>query len=109
MPLGRQNIDLEDSLRRMMQGGLPTRASLRPAWITRPPQQPIITDLTGQDLWALARDGYEPCGFLFDFCRYHVWHVMKGGNWSRGGELDAATNAVEKARHLVASRVIAQA
>ncbi|HEX7602554.1 MAG TPA: heavy metal-binding domain-containing protein [Polyangiaceae bacterium] len=231
MPLGRQNIDLEDSLRRLMQGGLPTRASLRLAeeagphrklftsdlsvneflltsevgaqpisqvmgssiyhigkiadykgatgevtsisdahrqarllalsrifleaqavgadavigvrlaermitmgahgkggddgdevieftvvgtavrapWITHPKLQPIITDLTGQDLWALARDGYEPCGFLFDFCRYHVWHVMKSGGWTRGGELDSATSAVEKARHLVADRVIAQA
>src|SRR2546423_13410247 len=51
--------------------------AVRAPWITHEPNVPIITDLSGQDLWALHTDGYEPCGFLFEFCRYHVWHVTK--------------------------------
>jgi len=45
-------------------------------WITHPPGKPILTDLNGQELWALHEDGFEPCGIVFDFCRYHVWHVL---------------------------------
>src|SRR5262249_17858551 len=47
--------------------------AVKAPWITHAPGQPIVTDLSGQDLWALHVDGYEPCGFLFEFCRYHVW------------------------------------
>ena len=32
-----------------------------------PAGQPIVTDLSGQDLWARCQDGWEPCGFFFDF------------------------------------------
>src|SRR5207302_245134 len=52
--------------------------AVRASWITHPADRPIVTDLSGQDLWALAQDGFEPCGFLFEFCRYHVWHVTPG-------------------------------
>ncbi len=78
-------------------------------WLHRPHGDPVLTDLSGQDLWALARDGWAPCGMVFDFCRYHVWHVMKEGLWSAGGEVKSATQGVEAARDLVASRVTAQA
>ncbi len=83
--------------------------AIKGAWITHPPGQPIITDLTGQDFWALAREGWEPCGFLFDFCRYHVWHVMSDSSWSSGGEVRAASQGVENARALVSRRLEAQA
>ena len=43
--------------------------AVKAPWITHEQGRPIITDLSGQDLWALAQDGYEPCGFLFEFCR----------------------------------------
>lgn len=76
-------------------------------WITHPPGQPIITDLSGQDLWALWLDGFEPCCFLFEFCRYHVWHVTKGSSW--GGELNLASNAVEQARNIAANKMLQQA
>jgi hypothetical protein len=82
--------------------------AVRAPWITHPPNQPILTDLSGQDLWALAQDGFEPCGFLFEFCRYHVWHVTKGvgpGNI----ELRQASDAVEKARQIAANKLLAQA
>src|SRR5207248_6672018 len=82
--------------------------AVRAPWITHPPGQPIITDLSGQELWALAQDGFEPCGFLFEFCRYHVWHVTKGVQYGLG-ELNMASNAVEQARSIAANKLLAQA
>jgi hypothetical protein len=73
------------------------------------PGAPVVTDLTGQELWALAKDGYAPTGIVFDFCRYHVWHVMKPGFWTAGGEVNSATQAVQTARNLVERRVLEQA
>jgi len=70
--------------------------AVRAPWITHVPGSPVVTDLSGQDLWALAQDGFEPCGFLFEFCRYHVWHVMKNGI-SSSGEVTAA-QAIELAK-----------
>jgi uncharacterized protein YbjQ (UPF0145 family) len=96
--------------------------AVKAPWITHAPGQPIITDLSGQDLWALAQDGFEPCGFLFEFCRYHVWHVTKafqqgfgggpqgvGGGQLGTGELVEASQAVERARAIAANSLIAQA
>jgi uncharacterized protein YbjQ (UPF0145 family) len=82
--------------------------AVRAPWITHPPNTPIVTDLNGQDLWALQQDGFEPCGFLFEFCRYHVWHVMKNG-FSAGGEVTSAQEAIETARHIVVNKLIQQA
>jgi uncharacterized protein YbjQ (UPF0145 family) len=82
--------------------------AVRAPWITHAPDNPIITDLSGQDLWALAQDGYEPCGFLFEFCRYHVWHVTSGFQ-SNTGELPQASDAVAKARAIAAESLTRQA
>ncbi len=82
--------------------------AVRAPWITHQRGQPIITDLSGQELWALAQDGFEPCGFLFEFCRYHVWHVTSGvGNGTV--ELTQASNAVEQARQIASQRLLQQA
>jgi hypothetical protein len=82
----------------------------RAPWLPRSSSSPVLTDLSGQDLWALARDGWAPCGVVFDFCRYHVFHVMRGQELNQwGGEITAATHGVEAARDLVARRVIDQA
>jgi uncharacterized protein YbjQ (UPF0145 family) len=81
--------------------------AVKAPWITKPQGQPIVTDLSGQDLWALSQDGFEPCCFLYEFCRYHVWHVAK--NFSRGGELTAANDAIQTARNIVANKVLKQA
>ncbi|MGH7439752.1 MAG: heavy metal-binding domain-containing protein, partial [Polyangiaceae bacterium] len=50
--------------------------AVKAPWIAHPPGKPVLTDLSGQDLWALHQDGFQPCGFVFEFCRYHVWHVL---------------------------------
>lgn len=68
---------------------------------------PVLTDLSGQDFWALVREGWGPCGIVFDFCRWHVWHVLK--QWSMGGEVTLATQAIEFARKRVESSVQRQA
>ena len=81
--------------------------AIRAPWITHPPGQPIITDLSGQELWALAQDGYEPCCFLFDFCRYHVWHVTQASVGH--GEILAATAAIDQARAIASKRIHRQA
>ncbi len=82
--------------------------AVRAPWITHPPGSPIVTDLSGQELWALAQDGFEPCGFLFEFCRYHVWHVTKN---LAGGvrEVPSASDAIDQARAIASTRLLAQA
>jgi uncharacterized protein YbjQ (UPF0145 family) len=82
--------------------------AVRAPWITHAQGSPVITDLSGQDLWALAQDGFEPCGFLFEFCRYHVWHVMKNG-LAASGEVSAAQDAIDTARNIVVAKLIKQA
>jgi uncharacterized protein YbjQ (UPF0145 family) len=81
--------------------------AIRAPFLTHPKGEPIVTDLTGQDLWALVQDGWEPCGFFFDFCKFHGWHVTSGP--SGGGEVTSANAVVETARKLVMDRVVAQA
>jgi uncharacterized protein YbjQ (UPF0145 family) len=81
--------------------------AIRAPWITHPPGSPVITDLSGQELWALAQDGFEPTGFLFEFCRYHVWHVA--GTDTGTVEISGASEAVNEARALAAGRLIEQA
>ncbi len=81
--------------------------AVRAPWITHPPGQPIITDLSGQDLWALAQDGYEPTCFLFEFCRYHVWHVTADS--TRSGEVMSATSAIDEARTIASTKLQRQA
>jgi uncharacterized protein YbjQ (UPF0145 family) len=68
--------------------------------------RPILSDLSGQDFWALLREGWAPCGIVFDFCRWHVWHVLQG--W-RSGEVTEATAAIRYAREVVERRVAEQA
>jgi len=81
--------------------------AVRAPWITHDPGMPVITDLSGQDLWALAQDGFEPCGFLFEFCRYHGWHVTSGSGGF--GELDDAKTVVDAARQIATTRMVEQA
>jgi uncharacterized protein YbjQ (UPF0145 family) len=81
--------------------------AVRAPFLVHPPGQPIVTDLSGQDLWALVMEGWEPCCFLFEFCRYHGWHVTSGnGQYT---ELTQAKACVESARDTAAKRIGEQA
>ncbi|HXK19649.1 MAG TPA: heavy metal-binding domain-containing protein [Polyangiaceae bacterium] len=81
--------------------------AIKAPFLTHPPGHPIITDLSGQDLWALLQEGWEPCAFLFDYCKFHGWHVTSGN--SGQGEVTAANDVVETARQLVMQRLTEQA
>lgn len=71
---------------------------------------PIMSDLNGQDLWALASAGYQPVGLVYDYCHYHVWHVLGDeSSWSSAGEVKQASGAIDTARKLVEDRVTKQA
>jgi uncharacterized protein YbjQ (UPF0145 family) len=83
--------------------------AVKAPFLTHKSGDPIVTDLSGQDLWALSQDGWEPCGFLFDFCKYHGWHVTKGPGTGGGGEVQSANNVVETARDIVLKRITEQA
>jgi uncharacterized protein YbjQ (UPF0145 family) len=81
--------------------------AIKAPFLTHPPGQPIVTDLSGQDLWALVQEGWEPCAFLFDFCKFHGWHVTNGSGGV--GEVTSANQVVEQARKIVIDRLTAQA
>jgi uncharacterized protein YbjQ (UPF0145 family) len=81
--------------------------AVRAPWITHAPGQPVVTDLSGQDLWALQEEGFEACGFLFEFCRYHVWHVLK--QFSGGGEIQPAQHGMTTAQGIVENKLKQQA
>jgi len=81
--------------------------AVRAPYLVHAPGQPIVTDLSGQDLWALAQEGWEPCAFLFEFCRYHGWHVTSGSGGF--GELDDAKTVVDAARQIATTRMVEQA
>jgi uncharacterized protein YbjQ (UPF0145 family) len=81
--------------------------AIKAPFLTHRPGEPIITDLSGQDLWALIEEGWEPCAFLFDFCKYHGWHVTSGAGGA--GEVTAANEVVETARQIVMQRLTQQA
>ncbi len=82
--------------------------AVRAPWIDHPPNSPIVTDLSGQELWALRKDGYEPCGFVFEFCRYHVFHATNNQPQT-SMELTGASDAVNQARSIAAQKLIEQA
>jgi len=73
--------------------------AVRAPWITHKPKEPVITDLSG----------YQPCGFLFEFVRYHVWHVTKNAKTMMNGELTEAGAAVDEARKIAAESLEEQA
>jgi uncharacterized protein YbjQ (UPF0145 family) len=81
--------------------------AVRAPFLKRPKDKPIITDLSGQDLWALVEEGWEPCAFLFEFCKYHGWHVTSGTGGV--GEVGDANTVVETARKIAVKRLLAQA
>jgi uncharacterized protein YbjQ (UPF0145 family) len=81
--------------------------AVRAPYIPHPPRNPVVTDLSGQDLWALAMRGWAPCAFLFEFCRYHGWHVTS--NTGGMGPITTAEDVVVSARNIAAERITDQA
>src|SRR5256884_5176805 len=74
--------------------------------------QPLPSDLSGQDFWTLIRAGYAPLGMVMGSCVYHIAHQKLGGmlgNIGRNVELEQFTQALYDARELAMSRMQAEA
>jgi|GEM_PF-44729 len=82
--------------------------AVKAPWVQAPQGGTIVTDLSGQDLWALHRNGWVPCGMVFEFYRYHVNHALRPGS-TEAAEVNDASNAVRAARADVSQRLAAQA
>ncbi|HWE61857.1 MAG TPA: heavy metal-binding domain-containing protein, partial [Chloroflexota bacterium] len=68
----------------------------------KPPPVPWLSDLAGQEWWALYRAGYEPAGLMYGHC---VWFVLttQSDEWTERSfanqELAHMSQALSQARH----------
>lgn len=66
-----------------------------------PPDQPWLSDLSGQEWWALHRAGYDPVGLVYGNC---TWFVLttQSDEWTEGSfsnqELSHMSTALSQAR-----------
>ncbi len=82
------------------------------------PGPPFLSDLSGQDFWALRLAGYHPVGFALGNCSYFQLGNFSsqmatnggffGGSWANQ-ELTDFTQALYQARNLAMSRMQAEA
>lgn len=81
-------------------------------------QPPWVSDLSGQEFWALRQAGFRPVGFAVGNCTWYqvpTWRTQNAmtGGWFGGGwqnqELPDFTQAVYNARALAMSRMEAEA
>jgi uncharacterized protein YbjQ (UPF0145 family) len=73
---------------------------------------PFVSDLSGQDFWALVRAGFRPHRLVMGCCVYHVAHQGLGQWISRIGnncEMPNYTQALYDARELAMERMQAEA
>ena len=81
-------------------------------------QRLFISDLSGQEFWALRQGGYRPIHFVIGNCSYYQtpsWSTQNatsggffGGSWNNQ-ELPDYTQALYTARELAMSRMLAEA
>jgi uncharacterized protein YbjQ (UPF0145 family) len=76
-------------------------------------QVPAVTDLSGQEYWALHRTGFRPVGFVLGNCSYYLvptWRTQNAmaGSWINQ-ELVDYTQGVYNARSLAMGRMEAGA
>ena len=107
-PSGRNEQRDEDSRRSIASGGLPLNAMDRlreQASRQGKPGQCFTSDLSVNELAAIADAGYEPLGQVMGSCIYHIgWQYMPTYTWS-SGELQVLTEAFHNARHLAVHRI----
>ena len=102
MPLGRQNIDLDESLRRLSRGGLPTRASLRLAEEAGPNKKLFTSDLSVNEFLLTSEIKAQPISQVMGSSIYHLGKISdyKGAT----GEITSISDAHRQARLLALSR-----
>jgi uncharacterized protein YbjQ (UPF0145 family) len=74
--------------------------------------RPFTSDLSGQDLWKLARAGYRPVSLAMGACVYHIAHlsfVQALKQAGRNQEMKIYTDATYAARELALERMQAEA
>jgi uncharacterized protein YbjQ (UPF0145 family) len=76
------------------------------------PNQPFLSDLSGQEFWTLLQAGYYPAGVVTGYCSYYVslgsnlTRQIKGfWNGGRNQEIAPFTQGLSTARHLAMQRV----
>ncbi len=80
-----------------------------------PARKPVLTNLSGQDFWKLARAGFRPLGVVAASSVYYVmagWATQVANTWYGGQsnqELRDFTAGLYQARNLVMGRVRRQA
>lgn len=77
-----------------------------------PPRRPFVSDLSGDDFWALLQAGYLPLGLAMGFCAYYNFpyrYPYVGGTlWRYGNmELPEWTRTLYEARRLAMQRLAA--
>ena len=68
------------------------------------PEQPILSDLSGEDFWTLLRAGYAPRGLAMGFCAFAIWG-SRGMYGYRNQELTDFSAGVYQARSLAMQRL----
>lgn len=74
--------------------------------------RPFTSDLSGQDLWKLARAGYRPVSLAMGACVYHIAHLSFMQALKQAGrnqEMKIYTDATYAARELALERMQAEA
>jgi uncharacterized protein YbjQ (UPF0145 family) len=69
-----------------------------------PPEQPVLSDLSGEDFWTLLRAGYAPRGLAMGFSSYAIWG-SSGMYGFRNQELTDFSAGVYQARSLAMQRL----
>ncbi len=73
---------------------------------------PFLSDLSGQEFWALLQAGYFPAGLVMGYCSYCVssgWEVDQIlSSWSNQ-EISAYTQAIYTARNYAMNRMVSMA
>ena len=74
--------------------------------------RPFTSDLSGQDIWKLARAGYRPVSLAMGACVYHIAHLSFMQALKQAGrnqEMKIYTDATYAARELALERMQAEA
>lgn len=68
-----------------------------------PPTQPWLSDLSGQEWWALQRAGYDAVGLVYGHCTWFVlttWQDEQIGRMYSNLELQHHSQGLSRARHI---------
>ncbi len=103
MPLGPQKIDMQESLRRVANGGLPIRASLRLAEEAGPKKKLWTSDLSVNEFLLTRESNCQIISQVMGSSIYHIGRIpdYKGSqNGSNTYEIPLISRAHREAREM---------